>query len=425
MRFFEITATVFRILERKLNKPIIFDGLKPISLEELIISSYDHNTLVIPLLPEINQKPVVTIISPALVSKNFFGGLATLLISGAYLSKILNLDLRILITQNYSQQLNELDILKFFSDNGILIEPERLSLVDFYHTEGIVRELPIHKEDVFLCSGWGDALMLLNLPLQGKFIYLIQDFEPIFFPNSDIYLRAESTYKSDNFIPLINTEMLHSYFKTKFDRYPNVADFGISFEPAVGQCDNIYASSNEDSFERKVFLYFRPAVQRNLAFSMLKAVQLAIRDPRIEHFKIQFYTAGGVEFGDIEFDDGDIIISKGKMTMEEYQEFMKGIDICVSPMMSPHPNYPTLEFASVGAVVITTKWETKQNLDFYSKNILMAEPTPEDIAEKIVEAVLFDSNQRIENFKQNNIQSDWADALAKPLDEVIRRLNEQ
>lgn len=89
---------------------------------------------------------------------------------------------------------------------------------------------------------------------------------------------------------------------------------------------------------------------------------------------------------------------------------------------SKHPNYPTLELAALGGTVVTTKWRSKQNLDHYSKNIFMADPSVDDMAEKIVEAVLLPDEVREQNYLATNINTDWNKALEAPLKEVLDKL---
>ena len=109
------------------------------------------------------------------------------------------------------------------------------------------------------------------------------------------------------------------------------------------------------------------------------------------------------------------------MEIKEYYDFIHGVDIALSPMLAPHPNYPTLEFASVNSMVVTTKYKTKDNLENYSKNIILCDPNAEDMASKLIDAVRKHNLGKV--VSSSNINSDWVRALDAPLDDIIKRFN--
>ncbi len=133
--------------------------------------------------------------------------------------------------------------------------------------------------------------------------------------------------------------------------------------------------------------------------------------------------AGQDKLPDIELTAGVVIKNLGKLNMDEYIELLQTIDIAVSPMMAPHPNYPTLEFASTGAQVVTTRYDIKQDLSKYSKNIIMADISAESIAGAINKASLQLKQKTPEpSIPKTNISSSWLDSLDQPVDRVIKQL---
>ena len=157
-------------------------------------------------------------------------------------------------------------------------------------------------------------------------------------------------------------------------------------------------------------------------YTAIKAIDLAISDSRLENYNIEIYSAGSSDIPNIKLSNGVKINNKGKMPLNEYYKFIQTIDVAISPMLAPHPNYPTLEFSSTGATVVTTKWQTKQNLDRYSKNIFMCEPTIEDMSEKIIDAVLKNTKDILKDFKDNNLNTDWNKALDKPIKDLSKKI---
>lgn len=394
------------------------DGSPSVSLSEFMHAHYPQISPLHPALPMVGQRPSVTVFA-FLDPRGFYGGIATLLIVAASLAKRLDYDLRIVQTTGYSKSNTVIEYLK---RNGIDFPESRFSTFDASRRSPFeFSYLPIHPEDVVMVSAWWDAHVASQLPLKKKFVYLIQDFEPIFYNNSDDYLFADQTYYSEKFIPICNTELLYSFFKEKGYRY--ITDNAIWFEPAPAPKVES-KSSHDKSGKKNLFLYGRPSVHRNLFFTALQALELAFTDARLSEQKNdwQLFCAGQNDIPFIKFSSGLAVKNLGKMSLDDYYSFAATVDVAVSPMLAPHPNYPTLEMASLGSVVVSTKYETKQDLGIYSNNILMAEPTVEDVAEKIIDAVLFDNKTRIQNIQSNKINDDWSAALRRPVDILAQKL---
>lgn len=396
-----------------INNGIIGDSVK---VDDVFYSKYPHLTPVYPSLPELEQKPSVTVFA-FLHPAGFFGGIATLLFTAAKLANELNYDLRVVQTTGYS---DKVDVVKFLNENGIEFSYDRYSTLNLSNRSNYdYGYLPLHPDDVVMVSAWWDARIASELPLKNKFVYLIQDFEPIFYNNSDAFTLSDETYKTEKFLPITNTEILLEYFKK--NGYNYIAENAVFFEPAPSPNVKLKKFSEETKTKR-IFLYGRPNVDRNMFYTAIKALDLAVNDERLADYDIEVYSAGSSEVPNIELSNGTKIKNKGKMPLDEYYKFVQTVDVAISPMLAPHPNYPTLEFSSIGATVVTTKWETKQNLDRYSKNIFMCEPTIKDMADKIVEAIVKPIDEVSKDAKSNNLNTDWNTALKAPIEELAKKL---
>lgn len=89
------------------------------------------------------------------------------------------------------------------------------------------------------------------------------------------------------------------------------------------------------------------------------------------------------EMSEIQITNNLIAKNKGKMTINEYADFAKSVNLAISIMNAPHPSYPPLEMAASGAVVITTEYENKKNLDMYSENIIVCEYNLDSIVQAV------------------------------------------
>jgi hypothetical protein len=368
-----------------------------------------------PALPALGRKGKVTLLIPSLSKSSFYGGTATALITAAKLSQLLDKQLRIIETLKPG---GKEGIEQFFKDYGIRIKDSDIELIDVsarkYNLYGYI---DLHEDDVLIASAWWDAHIIDKLPLNKPYIYLIQDYEPIFYANSDKYLLAENTYRSNKFIPLCNTRLMYDFMASK---YTHIKKSGLWFEPAVSQISKGVSIQNQA--RRRIFLYGRPMVERNLFYSGLYALNEVFSNGKLDVSDWEIFMAGQDSLPDITLSTGIKVRNLGKMPIGEYREFARTVDLTISLMMAPHPNYPTLELASIGSAVVTTRYENKNDLKRYSPLIFMANLTIDSLVENITRASSMSYEERLELIKDNDIGDDWAAALAQPLDEVRKKL---
>lgn len=385
-------------------------------VEKVVFNGIKYNIAPLnPALPAVGREGKVTVLVPSLNKRSFFGGTATALIVAGKLALKLKRPLRIVETLEPGGKEGLGDFLK---DNGISL-PDEVELIDVsartYNRYGY---LDLHPDDILIASAWWDAKLLSQLPLKRNFIYLIQDYEPIFYPNSDEYVFAEETYHNKNFIPVLNTELMYKFMCSK--DYQHIADNGVWFEPAVSRLQHGKSIKNTD--KRRIFLYGRPSVARNLFYTAVSALNQVFDSEAIQANEWEIYMAGQDKLPNIRLSTGVQITNLGKMSMSDYSAFIKTVDVALSPMMAPHPNYPTLEFASVGAAVVSTRYRTKQTLATYSKNIIMCDLSTEDMAKALMKAMAISYDTRIDNLKSNNINNNWDEALAGVIDKIASKL---
>ncbi|HEX6462229.1 MAG TPA: hypothetical protein VFZ58_03050 [Candidatus Saccharimonadales bacterium] len=404
----------------------ILDGIdysfktdETIPLEKIYYNTIPHITPVNPALPAIGSTPSVTLFLPSLDNRSFYGGTATALVVAGRIAQLKKRKLRVVQTLKTGHASNLSD---FFKQEGLDIPNDNIKVISVadraYNVYGYVS---MHPDDIFIASAWWDAHLISQLPLKKKFVYLIQDFEPIFYNNSDQYVLAEATYKQNNFIPLCNTKLMYDFMKKR-----NYAAFsgtnGLWFEPAVSRLKSGLATEKKPGEKKKLFLYGRPDVHRNLFFSALNSIDYAFKAGFINTSEWEVYMAGQDNIPAIKLTSGVTIHNLGKMPMKKYIEFSKLVDLAVSLMMAPHPNYPTLEFASTGTSVVTTKYANKQNLEKYSKNIITSDIDTKSLAGAIKKAASISYSQRIKNAKSKGINDNWSTALNDALSKIVKQL---
>lgn len=390
-----------------------FGITESVPLEKLYYSAIPHIIPLHPALPKIGRTSTVTLLIPSLDNKSFFGGTATALIIALTLAEKLGKDLRIVQTLEHG----DADMNKFLEQESIKFTGD-IKLIDVssrtYNRYGYI---DIHPDDIFLASAWWDAYIIDRLPLTTKYIYLIQDFEPIFYNNSDKYILAESTYRSKNFIALCNTKLMFDFM---IDKSYISDSSGTWFEPAVAR--QFGHKSVSKSKKQRLFLYGRRNVDRNLFFTGLQSVSMSFDKLYLDPNEWEVFMAGQEKVPTVTLSSGINVTNLGKMSMEDYLSFIKTVDVAVSLMMAPHPNYPTLEFASAGSSVVTTRYELKQDLTKYSKNIIMADESVDSIAKAIAKAASISEKERQHNAVTSKISRDWTESLETPLNTIIKQL---
>lgn len=396
-----------------------FKPIETIPLEKIYYNTIPFVTPLNPSMPAIGAAPSVVLFVPSLDGKAFYGGTATALIVAGRLAQLKKRRLRIVQTLKTGHVKN---ISEFFKGEGIELEEDDVTVISVAdRAYNIYGYISMHPDDIFMASAWWDAHLISQLPLKQKFIYLIQDFEPIFYNNSDQYVLAEETYKSDKFVALCNTKLMYDFMTDRAYEAFRKSD-ATWFEPAVSRADSGLVIQKNKSEKRVLFVYGRPDVHRNLLFSALRSIDFAFKSEFLKASEWEVVMAGQDHVPDIKLTSGVSITNLGKMSMEKYTKFSKSVDVAVSLMMAPHPNYPTLEFASIGTAVVTTKYGNKQNLDNYSKNIIVSDIGIESIAGAINTAAHMSYDERVKNLKKSTIGDDWKTALDGALKDILKKI---
>jgi O-antigen biosynthesis protein len=256
----------------------------------------------------------------------------------------------------------------------------------------------IGARDVFIASYWTTAYRLKPvLPrMQVKeFIYLIQDFEPAFYPWSSSYAQALETYNMP-FRALINEQLLADYFaEEKIGRFaePGFVSRCAIFEPAVDR-RHFHPVDKKDSRKQLLF-YARPNDFRNLFGIGFEALSAAASHPLFKDGDWRFVAIGASHLmgkiavgGRIALGEGQFLHPAPWLNFEDYAQLIRESDVLLCPMMSPHTSYPVLEMAASAKVVVTNTFgsKTEERLRRISPNIIATSPTVEALRDGLIAA---------------------------------------
>jgi glycosyltransferase involved in cell wall biosynthesis len=195
--------------------------------------------------------------------------------------------------------------------------------------------------DVSIATQWHTAYLAAHFPHTRRRFYLIQDFEPMFYPAGTNYALAEETYRLGLY-GICNTERMLRLFQ---DRYGGE---GTSFIPAID--GSIFHAEGRrrrgDGDPLTIFIYARPGHWRNcweLASPALAALKRRLGQ------KVRIVTAGSWAHPD---DLGRGIEHMGLLDYRDTGKLYRQCDLGLALTVSEHPSYLPLELLACGAPVV-------------------------------------------------------------------------
>lgn len=228
-------------------------------------------------------------------------------------------------------------------------------------TEGVAPVLPSHVGDTFIATAWWSAHVAQTLITehgyrQTRIGYLIQDFEPNFYAWGGEFADAMASYDMD-ILPVFNTTLLRAYFAEQ--GFGFARDTALAFRPSIDVSRYSSGARSARTGPRKLALYGRPEVARNMFPLALEALDRFVRAENLSPADIEIVSAG-MAHKDVDLANGVVVKSVGKLPWEEYPGFLLGLDLGLSLMYSPHPSHPPLEMAASGVRVVTNDFGPKR-----------------------------------------------------------------
>lgn len=324
-------------------------------------------------LDELGDELRLNLIIPSINKKHVFGGISTAITFFNNLASVTKAKIRIITTDcsiNLSESINMDGYVLVDCDSNSVENNQLVSFADRYN-----KTIPVGKNDIFIATAWWTAYNFASVIKwqkieyntdMRKLIYLIQDYEPCFYPWSSRYLMADSTYRSDvPTIAVFNSKQLKEYFDINNYEF----DTSYYFEPTLNETLKNYLLKKSDRIFRKkqIIVYGRPSVQRNafelVIASLKKWVELYDKASEWIVYSV------GESHEPIGLGKKIVLKSMGKLTLEEYANTMLETYMALSLMVSPHPSYPPLEMSTFGIKTITNTYANK-NLKLFNENII-------------------------------------------------------
>lgn len=297
-------------------------------------------------------------------------------------------------------------------------------IFDIFEYESVYnrdRKYTFYENEELVATSWWTANITECVRKQlnkEKFIFFIQEFEPIFYESGSMYSLALESYTFPHYA-VFSTHFLLSYFeKNSLGIFSQSGgkDNSVYFENAIV---NLKPANNiAPRKTRKFLFYFRPEshAARNMFEIGFVALRKAIKDGIFQNEKWEFFGMGSFLSEKTEipiYKDHKLRIIP-KTNLEEYKKLIPEFDVGLSLMLSPHPSLVPFEMCSAGMNVVTNSFEnkTKDEMKKISENFYIAEPSITSIKDAISEAVKDIENieKRISGAKVN-WPSNWDDTF--------------
>ncbi len=229
----------------------------------------------------------------------------------------------------------------------------------------------VPEADVSIATLWVTAYSVAKFPHTRRKFYLIQDFEPMFYPASTLYALAEETYRLGLY-GLCNTETLRTIYERDY------GGKGHAFVPAV-DTDIFHAEGRDQSRPGDpvtVFVYARPGHWRNcweLASLALRELKARLGD------RVRIVTAGSWALS--EDDAGRAGIRHlGLVHYRATGPLYRTCDVGLVLTVSKHPSYLPLELMACGVPVVAFDNPAGGWILRHERNCLLAERTVDGLA---------------------------------------------
>ena len=234
----------------------------------------------------------------------------------------------------------------------------------------------IPPADIGVATLWTTAYVLARVTNCARKMYLIQDFEPLFYPAGSTSAQAELTYRF-GFYGLCNTEPLKAIYQ---DRYGGEA---VAFTPQIDR-KVFYPGPAEQRWPRaRVFFYARPNNPRN-AFELSAAALKRLKHRLGSSVEI---LCAGAEFDPKAYGLDGVVEPLGWLPYEQTGELYRTCHVGLSSMLTPHPSYLPFELMACGALMVALRNEANDWLLEDGVTCLIAEASASSLAARLFQAV--------------------------------------
>jgi len=246
--------------------------------------------------------------------------------------------------------------------------------------------ISLSRHDIFVATWWSTAFRAARLRERQKkyfgrpfapLIYIVQDFEPAFYPWSSHYAYAETTYlDAASTIAIFNSSLLRRFFEKQGYLFLR----SYHFEPRISNSLKVHLRPNAKK-EKRILVYGRPSIARNCFEVICAGLREWVRT-FAGAYQWSIISAGE-RHPNVQLGNGIEMQSVGKLSLQAYGALLNDCAVGVSLMLSPHPSYPPLEMAHSGILTITNSYADKDLSTWHDNIYSLSRLVPEELAKAI------------------------------------------
>ncbi len=297
----------------------------------------------------------------------FYGGIMTILRLAAHLHETDGVRQRILICGRSDPQTIARKIAEAFP----VLHGIEVRTLD---SQSAIETIP--PADYSVATLWTTAYTLLKVNNTGRKFYMIQDYEPLFYPAGSTFAQAELTYRF-GFYGIANTRSLYNIYTREYDGR------AVVLSPNIDTTVFYPGPDLRTDGPLRLFYYARPGMPRNcfeIAVAALRLVKKQLGE------RVQIICAGQT-WRPSDFGLDGVIQMIGMLPYAETGDLYRSCHVGLAMMMSKHPSYLPFEMMGCGTLVVANRNAANTWLLRDRENCLIAEPTASCLAETLIDAL--------------------------------------
>jgi glycosyltransferase involved in cell wall biosynthesis len=291
--------------------------------------------------------------------------------------------------------------------------------------------IELNPGDAFIATTWWTAHIARRALAEsggGKFLYLIQEYEPFTFPMGTYAALARESYDMPHYA-LFSSELLRDWFRReRIGVYGEGAEDGDRssewFENAITAVAPLPAAELGARRPRRLLFYARPESHavRNMFELGVLALSRAVEDGAFLS-GWELHGIGTVQYaGRLALPGGVQLELVPRTQQATYGQILQQHDIGLALMYTPHPSLVPIEMAAAGMLAVTNTFanKTPEALTAISPNLIAAPPTVEGVAAALREAIRnVDDAERRARGAEVRWSRDWDSSFG---DELLARI---
>jgi O-antigen biosynthesis protein len=268
----------------------------------------------------------------------------------------------------------------------------------------------IDDADCTFATFWPTVENLLTLPNGGRRYYLVQDFEPSFYPDEPHhYERAENTYRVGLHCITLGpwlTKLLREKYHARAEHFDFAVDTNIYWPRAGLRGDR-----------RRVCFYARPVTPRRAYALGVAALQLV--KSRLPEVEIEFF--GSSELAPL---PSYPFTNRGLLAQDDLAKLFSSADVGVVFSLT-NPSFVPLEMMACRCAVLEMASERWNGVLTHGQDAWLVEPTPEAVANGIVQLLENKSlrESMVENAWQKTRTMSWEKSV-RQIENILVRENQ-